>query len=1131
MRCRTIRGLVVLTILTLSSFAFGVVNNPTVIYVNASAAGANTGTSWADAFTTLQPALDAAQAGTEIWVAAGTYKPTKTVGGTEDWFKTFQMKNGVGIYGGFAGIETERDQRSSDPNLTIFSGDINGDDTDVIGWLVPERRDNSFHVFFHPNGLNLDATAVLDGFTIRGGHPRVSYGTDFYRGGGMFNGDGNSPTIKNCIFKHNAAVYGAGMYNAKLSNPTITRCIFMENASGSKSAQDEGGYGGGLYTISANASISDCTFLNNTAISQGAGIFCQGQMILSRCRFQGNSSDRGGGLYLISSGATTITDSVFIENTAGRYGGGIYSEGGSPSLSHCSFQGNSAYYSGGGMYNKGGTPTISHCSFRRNKTTEVSGDILTGMLSDSGAGIFNDECCATITDCIFEENNATYPENDGAWNANGGGINNYKNSNGLIIRCSFIRNSAGCGGGIFNCGSSPVVRDSIFTENSAGGRGGLGGGMASADYQWIGWANGEIISSYPIIMNCIFERNYTWGTSSGPSYYIYPSGGGMYGGYKAINCVFKQNISAGYGGGLTYCDTVIDCVFEQNEASRAGGGIQAARNVSNCIFSNNKAAQGGAMTLLSSSYEQVNSVVEDSLFLKNSAVGTVQNTAGGAIYGTSANGTVRNCRFFGNSVLGMQSAFGGGIYGCGLKLSIINSLFVGNRVEGVNSYGGAICDYENAGTSTIRNCTFLANSANGTTNSFGGGICNYASNDVLVNCILWGNLAPQGAQFYTRAPGSSVVTYTDIEESLAGQGNISLPPEVVRYPSAGDDGQWGTADDDYGDLHLLPDSPCVDTGSNAAVPAGETGLLGTPRVVDGDWDGTAVVDMGAYEYYLFGDLNWTADVTMEDMHLLAAHWMQTDCTGPDHCGQADINRSGTVDFDDFLILADQWLQSENITPPPPALPAPIAWWKMDATEGQTVADSIGGYDGQTVNITGNPWQAGYLGYALRLDGINDYVQVPGFKGIAGTASRTCSAWIRATANSKEQMILSWGTGANGQKWMLRLQADGKLAAAVWGGYIQSSVSVADGQWHHVAAVLADDGSPSVNEITLYVDGVPQSTTYSSTQAIDTLAGQDVQIGSAYNGTSQASFFNGLLDDVRIYDVSLTEEEIFRLSNE
>jgi hypothetical protein len=129
------------------------------------------------------------------------------------------------------------------------------------------------------------------------------------------------------------------------------------------------------------------------------------------------------------------------------------------------------------------------------------------------------------------------------------------------------------------------------------------------------------------------------------------------------------------------------------------------------------------------------------------------------------------------------------------------------------------------------------------------------------------------------------------------------------------------------------------------------------------------------------------------------------------------------------------------------------------------------------------------------------------------------------------MILSWGYGANGQKWMFRLQADGKLAAGVWGGYISGSVSVADGQWHHVAAVLADDGSPSGNEIKLYVDGVPQSTTYSSTQPIDTLAGQDVQIGAFYNGSALASFFNGLLDEVRIYNLGLDGNQIYRLSME
>jgi len=129
------------------------------------------------------------------------------------------------------------------------------------------------------------------------------------------------------------------------------------------------------------------------------------------------------------------------------------------------------------------------------------------------------------------------------------------------------------------------------------------------------------------------------------------------------------------------------------------------------------------------------------------------------------------------------------------------------------------------------------------------------------------------------------------------------------------------------------------------------------------------------------------------------------------------------------------------------------------------------------------------------------------------------------------VIVSWGNEVAGQKWMFRLQTDGRLGVVVWNGYIQSSVSVADGQWHHVAALLADDGSPSVNEIKLYVDGFPQTTTYSSTQPIDTLAGQDVQIGAFYNGSAQAGFFNGLLDDVRIYNLDLDENQIYRLSME
>ena len=72
------------------------------IYVNASAAGANDGTSWADAFTTLQPALQSALPGQAIWVAAGTYHPAHPGGNRA---QTLLLPTGVEVYGGFAGDE------------------------------------------------------------------------------------------------------------------------------------------------------------------------------------------------------------------------------------------------------------------------------------------------------------------------------------------------------------------------------------------------------------------------------------------------------------------------------------------------------------------------------------------------------------------------------------------------------------------------------------------------------------------------------------------------------------------------------------------------------------------------------------------------------------------------------------------------------------------------------------------------------------------------------------------------------------------------------------------------------------------------------------------------------------------
>ena len=145
---------------------------PPVIFVDLEAAGANTGASWEDAFTTLQPALTWAEDGVEIWVAAGTYTPTLEMSPGITRTASFQLKNGVALYGGFDPSvgDVGFDDRDWAANPTILSGDLNGDD----GPGFANNGDNSYHVFYHPPGLALDVTAVLDGFTITGGNANRS---------------------------------------------------------------------------------------------------------------------------------------------------------------------------------------------------------------------------------------------------------------------------------------------------------------------------------------------------------------------------------------------------------------------------------------------------------------------------------------------------------------------------------------------------------------------------------------------------------------------------------------------------------------------------------------------------------------------------------------------------------------------------------------------------------------------------------------------------------------------------------------------------------------------------------------------------------------------------------------------
>jgi Concanavalin A-like lectin/glucanases superfamily len=200
----------------------------------------------------------------------------------------------------------------------------------------------------------------------------------------------------------------------------------------------------------------------------------------------------------------------------------------------------------------------------------------------------------------------------------------------------------------------------------------------------------------------------------------------------------------------------------------------------------------------------------------------------------------------------------------------------------------------------------------------------------------------------------------------------------------------------------------------------------------------------------------------------------------------------------------------------------VAWYTFDEGAGKTAVDWSGHDDnGQLVGDV--QWAEGVLGGAVQFDGSGgDYIEAPEALNVTGTHSRTVTAWIK-TADYGE--IVSWGQDAAGQKWIFRVQESngtlGAIRVEVNGGYQVGSIDVRDNEWHNVAAVLADDGSPDVNEIALYVDGFKENISAQLAAAINTASGV-VRIGQSPWGSRP---FRGLIDDVRIYDKAFTEQQM------
>ncbi|MFN8345092.1 MAG: choice-of-anchor Q domain-containing protein [Spirosomataceae bacterium] len=292
--------------------------SPVRLYVNASATGANTGLRWTDAFTDLQSALSVARANpscvTQIWVAAGTYKPNADLSGNtspaDARTKTFVMVNGVAIYGGFSGMgtETELSQRNWRSNPTILSGNIGDTGIDT---------DNSYRVINNnfTSGSPLGNTAILDGFIVEKGYANGSFPLNL--GAGMWNAYA-SPTVRNCIFRNNTAASGAGIFNDN-SETNVTNCLFTGNSCSVEGAALSNGGG------TASAKAINCTFYGNT----GGNSTIRNEVnatAISNCILWGNATGVLGGTvsYSIVQGGFSGTgnlnsDPLFVNATGGDF--------------------------------------------------------------------------------------------------------------------------------------------------------------------------------------------------------------------------------------------------------------------------------------------------------------------------------------------------------------------------------------------------------------------------------------------------------------------------------------------------------------------------------------------------------------------------------------------------------------------------------------------------------------------------------------------------------------------------------------------------------------------------------------------------------------------------------------------
>ncbi len=349
------------------------------------------GTSWATAFSTIQPAIDAAfdDGGGEVWVAEGVYDEARTslVHDPEVDTGSLLMKEDVAIYGGFSGSEDSRDQRDWDIHETVIDGSTSRSGEPAYHVVVSARE------------------SVLDGFVVEGGDANdriVDAGGGLWAEVALF-------TCRNCLFRQNYADSGGAACCSSDSDVTFVDCQFESNSADAGGAiagtrvtvnscvfEGNSATSGGAIRCRGYSSLIDrCVFLNNEAQNGGAISAFGGHAMVLACVFHGNrvleeaGTEGFGGAAAVAYADMTLKNCVFAANSSDGDGGAVgatgtyLSEGPawttSVHLTSCTFYGNTAANAGGALRLDEVEYDVRNCIFWGDTPDEI-------VVSGNGTG-------------------------------------------------------------------------------------------------------------------------------------------------------------------------------------------------------------------------------------------------------------------------------------------------------------------------------------------------------------------------------------------------------------------------------------------------------------------------------------------------------------------------------------------------------------------------------------------------------------------------------------------------------------------------------------------------------------------------------------------------------------------------